>query len=160
MCEMCGGKTPGQFVAEIVTDIREAGWSVVAVEDDGGRHVYSYTVGLTRVHGHPELLFSGADFDTAQHVLDELAGAVCDGRRLAAGESLDRQRMGRDCVLVSVADPGRLVMAQAVYRLPDLPPVPALQVVWADEGGRWPWQMCDQHRRGQEVFGPPPLADR
>ena len=158
MCEMCDGATPEQFVADVVADIRKAGWSIVAVEDERGRHVHSYTVGLTRVHGHAELVFSGGDVDTAHRVLDELAAAVCEGRRLVAGETLARREAGCECLVVQVANPERLVIAQAVCRLPDLPPVPALQIVWADEGGRWPWQMCDHHRRGQEVLGPPPVS--
>ena len=114
MCEMCDGATPEQFVADVVADIRKAGWSIVAVEDERGRHVHSYTVGLTRVHGHAELVFSGGDVDTAHRVLDELAAAVCEGRRLVAGETLARREVGCECLVVQVANPERLVIAQVV----------------------------------------------
>ena len=92
------------------------------MEDEHGGHVHSYTVGLTRVHGHAELVFSGGDVDTAHRVLDELAAAVCEGRRLVAGETLARREVGCECLVVQVANPERLVIAQVVYRLPDLPP--------------------------------------
>ncbi|HEY0119539.1 MAG TPA: DUF4262 domain-containing protein [Cellulomonas sp.] len=156
MCEMCDGTTPEQFVAEIVGEVESAGWSIVAVEDDEGRHVDTYTVGLTRVHGHPELIVSGGGFHTAHHVLDELAAMVSAGRRFEAGELLGRAELGRECLMVQVVEPSRLVMAQAVYAMPGAPSVPALQVVWADKAGRWPWELCREHTGGQEVYGPPP----
>lgn len=154
MCEMCDGRTPQEFMAGVIDDIDETGWAVVAVEGERGEHVHSYTVGLTRLHGHPELIVSGGTFEWAHHLLDELAEAVHAGRRLVAGKVLTEA--GRQCVLVVVADPSRLAWAQAVYGR--FMPVMALQVVWADEGGRWPWELCDHHRGDQEVYGRPLLG--
>lgn len=156
MCAMCEGQTPDEFMAGVIDDIDETGWAVVAVEGDRGQHVSSYTVGLTRLHGHPELIVSGGGFEQAHHVLDELAEAVHAGRRLAPGQVLSRGEVGRECVLVAVADPSRLVLAQAVYGR--FMPVMALQVVWADQDGRWPWELCEHHRRNQEMYGRPVLG--
>ncbi len=157
MCEVCDGKSLEEFVAGVVADIRSCGWSLVAVEDDQGRHVCTYTVGLTRLHGHPELLFTGNHVEVAQRVLSTIAADVCSGARLADGDTVGGPDGGSApaCLLMRVANPERLAMAQAVYRLPGFPPVPALQVVWADEGGRWPWEMCEHHRRGQVLYGTP-----
>lgn len=154
MCAMCGGQSIGDFVADVVDDIRCVGWAVIAVEDEQGRHVRTYTAGLTRYHGHPELILSGSDFATAHHVLDTLAGAVRDGRPIGAGQVLGPAEVGRECLVVRVDDPSRLVLAQALYAT-GRGPVPALQVVWSDEAGRWPWELCEHHRDGQEVLGVP-----
>ena len=154
MCAMCEGQSGDDFMAGVVDDIRCVGWAVIAVEDDQGRHRHSYTVGLTRYHGHPELIFSGADFGTAYQVLDALATAVAEGRRLEAGQLLGRDDIGLDCVLVRVDDASRLVFAQTLYAS-GASLVPALQVVWSDAGGRWPWEMCEHHRHRQEVLGAP-----
>jgi hypothetical protein len=159
MCAMCDGQTADEFVAGVVDDIDRVGWAVVAVEDERGEHVHTYTVGLTRDHGHPELIFSGAGFHTAHHVLDALADAVGGGRRLAAGQRLRPDEVGRECLLVRVADPSRLVLAQSIYGGPAVV-VPALQVVWADERGRWPWELTDLQRGGQVVYGTPLLPSR
>ena len=152
MCAMCDGQSADEFMAGVIADIDSAGWAVISVEDERGEHVCSYTVGLTRFYGHPELIVSGRDFPTAFHVLDTLAAGVRDGQPLAAGQLL--RPGGVESLLVPVADPSRLALAQAVYGA--FIPVAALQVVWADEGGRWPWQMCEHHRSGQELYGPPP----
>jgi hypothetical protein len=156
MCAMCDGQGIDEFMADVIGDIERVGWAVIAVEDERGEHVHTYTAGLTRYHGHPELIFSGAGFHTAHYVLDVLADAVSGGRRLAEGQVLTRDEIGRECLLVPVADPSLLVLAQAVYGGPTTI-VPALQVVWSDEAGRWPWELCDEHRGGQEVHGMPVL---
>ncbi len=157
MCEMCDGQSADDFMADVVDDIRRVGWAIIAVEDEQGRHLHTYTAGLTRYHGHPELIFSGADFHTAHHVLDVLADGVRAGRRFEAGQVLAPEEAGRACVLARV-DGTRLPLAQRLYGSPATT-VTALQVVWSDAGGRWPWEICDHHRDGQQLFGvvwPPP----
>ena len=124
MCAMCGGQSVEEFVAGVIDDIDRVGWAVVAVEDECGRHVHTYTAGLTRYHGHPELMVRGADFHAAHHVLDRLAEAVRQGRRFRAGETIGADELGRECLVVAVADPSQLVLAQAIYGA-----VPALEAV-------------------------------
>ena len=155
MCAMCDGQAVEEFVAGVAADIERIGWSVIAVEGERGWPGYAYTVGLTRYHGHPELIVSGLDADTALLALDDVGARVRDGGRVVAGERfVPPDGPGVECLVLPVIDPSRLVLAQSVYGA--FFPVTALQIVWSDEGGRWPWQMCDHHRRGQEVFGPPP----
>lgn len=151
MCEMCEGRSADEFIEGVIDDIRQVGWAVIAVEDEQGRHLHTYTAGLTRYHGHPELIFSGADFPTAHHVLDVLADGVREGRRFEPGQLLASDEVGRSCLMVRV-DGGRLPLAQALYGSP-VTTIDALQVVWSDEGGRWPWEMCDHHRDGQQLYG-------
>ena len=73
---------------------------------------------------------------------------------IGAGQVLGSEEVGRECLVVRVDDPSRLVLAQALYAT-GRGPVPALQVVWSDEAGRWPWELCEHHRDGQEVLGVP-----
>ena len=126
MCALCDGQSADEFLASVIDDIDRVGWAVVAVEDERGRHVHSYTVGLTRHHGHAELILGGGDFETAYHVLDGLAAAVQGGRRFRAGETATAGELGRECVLLPVADPSCLVLAQAIYG--SVTAVPALEV--------------------------------
>lgn len=155
MCAMCDGRTATDLMAEIYEDIERVGWAVVAVEDDAGRHAYTYTVGLTRYHGHPELLVSGNDFARAHHVIDEIATLVAGGRRLVEGEFLVPEGVGLLCRTIRVSRPGRLRLARAVYGGRGFAPVSALQVVWVDEHGRWPWEYCEEHAGGHVLYGPP-----
>lgn len=154
MCLECDGWTHEEVLDKIRDDIGEWGWSVVAVEGDGGEPPFAYTVGLTRFHGHPELLVSGLDQRPAAVLLNGLADEVAAGRRFAAGEVLPRVPERHACLMVRVTSPGRLVVAQEVYGTRGLPAVPALQAAWADCSGAWPWQTWDGRRR-QRLYGRP-----
>ncbi|MGQ7295703.1 DUF4262 domain-containing protein [Quadrisphaera sp. KR29] len=115
--------------------IDEQGWSVVSV--GGGRRAlpFSHTVGLTRL-GHPELLVSGRGHAEARYLLDVLGDEVLAGHRFHVGDALRRDPWP-PLRLLRVTSPDALVVAQAVAGADT--PVPALQVVWCDEAGRWPW---------------------
>nr|WP_255479315.1 DUF4262 domain-containing protein [Quadrisphaera sp. RL12-1S] len=116
--------------------IDEQGWTVVSVGGAGRRALpFSHTVGLTRL-GHPELLVSGRAPAEARYLLDVLGDEVLAGRRFHVGDLLQRDPWP-SLRLLRVTSPDALVVAQAVAA--DDVEVPALQVVWCDDAGRWPW---------------------
>jgi hypothetical protein len=154
MCLMCQGWTPAQLRDQQRRHIEEFGWSIVAVEKSPAQAAFAYTVGLTRFHGHPELLVTGLDERSAAGVLNHLGEQVRAGRRFAAGD-LDRHEAGQMFQFIAVHNPRRLVEAQAMYAGP-AGLVPALQVVYSTATGRWPWQRgCPGGRRAQPLYGRP-----
>jgi hypothetical protein len=138
MCVHCEGRSVAEVLAAYRQCIRVRGWALVSVAPAGGRTGFCYTIGMTRHHDHPELLASGLPTREARALLDDLVERVRGGQRLRAGEVLTPDGEYR-LQLLRVADPGQLDHAQAVYAGPRTP-VQALQVVWSDEAGHWPWQ--------------------
>ncbi|WP_170131295.1 DUF4262 domain-containing protein [Quadrisphaera granulorum] len=134
--------------------IDEQGWSVVSVGGAGRRALpFSHTVGLTRL-GHPELLVSGRGPAEARCLLGVLGDEVLAGHRFHVGDVL-RRGPWPQLRLLRVTSPEALVVAQAVAA--DDVEIPALQVVWCDDDGRWPW---DPDRPtgavGQQLFARAP----
>ena len=114
----------------------EQGWSVVEVGGGGRRALpFAHTVGLDR-SGHPELLLSGRGRPEAEVLLGSLADEVLAGRRFHVGDVL-RSAPWPPLLLLRVSAPEALVAAQAMRGSDE--PVAALQVVWADDAERWPW---------------------
>lgn len=144
VCWMCSN--PESTFADYVLDqvqpvIDRSGWAVQAV---GGPVPLAYTVGLTAAGG-PELVVSGKDPEAAYDLLDAaLAGEepLRHGRRcdLMAGPAL---------LVLRVARVERLEVARFLYG----GALTALQLVWADALGRWPWEH-PPGRAGQELLGP------
>lgn len=155
MCMACAGWSPEQIREKFVRDIDNHGWSVCAVGPGGGHPSFAYTLGLTRYHGHPELVVSGFAATEAMTFLNDAGEQVRRGRRFTAGEVLETPTPYR-VHTVAVADPRRLVMAQEIYRADGGPLVRGLQLVWTNPDGRWPWdpRWAEAHR-AQEVFGRP-----
>jgi hypothetical protein len=60
----------------------------------------------------------------------------------------------RHLLVVPVADPTALISVQEHFAGPGREPVAALQIVWADQEGNWPWEV-GWLGEPQELFGAP-----
>lgn len=138
MCRMCDDGWPLDTVLRIYRKhIHHQGWAVVHVPATAHQAPLSYTIGLTRLHGHPEVLVSGQPPEAATLLLNVVATAVRRGVRLRPGVVVPADD-GAQVQFAQVDDPGRLQHAQEVYA-GLLGPVPALQAIWTDYDGHWPW---------------------
>lgn len=155
MCLKCESWSDEDIRERSRQDIEQHGWGYVHV-DGGGAVRFTYTVGLTRFHGHPELVVTGLEAGPATELLGELSGRVQCGLRLCEGDLMSEQCCEvHRLQLVGVEDPRRLAQAQEIYAS-SAGLVPALQVVYTDDRGHWPWDAT--WARGywcQPVFGQP-----
>lgn len=149
MCWMCDhpGSTKEDYLAELRVKIRKYGWTVQYVESD--RVPFAYTVGLTR-RGLPELLVTGVSPERALELLNGGVQVAVDGNAPIPGEQLILSA-GSVVEIVEVEHPdAHLYSALAFYG----DTLRALQLVWADGRGRWPWAAdFDDGRGGQPVLG-------
>jgi hypothetical protein len=140
--------TAAEYQDMLRDTIRDHGWAVQYVESD--RRPLAYTVGL-HGRGLPELLITGLTPDVACRVLNSLAHMIVDdGTTLAPAMHIDYQ----DRFLIEVIEVEHpdvhLRFAVELFG----PRVRALQLVWADYKGRWPWESGWGHgRRRQPVLG-------
>lgn len=129
-------KDINQIGAEFDAMIARHGWAVQAVFAEKDSPGFAYTAGLS-AFGLPELIVFGLPPPVAHQLLNQL------GRRLRDGEALSQ-----DTDLLDVVEgyPARLVPAPrsatdqymfATQRR--YPHYRALQLVWSDPAGRFPW---------------------
>lgn len=149
MCWMCDhpGSTMQEYLAEVRKTMLRHGWAVQYVED--ARVPYAYTVGLTR-HDVPELLVTGVPPQRAVRLLN-LVGE----RSVREGPPAPRVqieiRPGPLLEVVEVEHPDAHMNCAAAIFGNELR---ALQLVWADRRGRWPWGPGFNDGRGsQPVLG-------
>ena len=138
--------TPERIVGRAAADqyeawqretIRRHGWALQAVLGDEEGPPFVYTVGLSGFE-HPELIVFAATQHTAATVLNGLGEFVRAGRRLVAGESIELPESGPITLLEFPESAQWLRAAQALYRLPEHPPVPALLVLLEESQWFWP----------------------
>jgi hypothetical protein len=150
--------TRARRLDDIRRRIDEHGWAVEAIGDQcsvpgccssylrPARELadFGYTVGLSRYRGHPELIITGIPQMETVYPLNLMGQRVRAGERFAAGDLVDGLfacGCGVALVLVDSRESVRhLVAANQLYRNPGAPPVRALQLVWPDPGGRFPWE--------------------
>jgi hypothetical protein len=148
MCWKCDhpGGTTEEYLAELRRTMLRCGWAVQYVESD--RRPFAYTIGLTR-YGLPELLVTGVSPRRAMRLLN---GA---GRRAVGGDPLTPGMQfsipaGPVVEMVEVEQPD----AHLKFAVAMLGEVTALQLVWADRRGRWPWAPDFEDGHGtQPVLG-------
>ena len=152
MCSYCDDPTmtPERERAWLTATIAEFGWAVQGVEGTRHRPPWSYTIGLTP-HARPELVVTGLALPAAQALLNDVAAHLLHADTPTAGEQVPLVG-GPVIEYVRVAHPEvHLTRAAGLYGSS----VSALQVVWADDRGRWPWDVGFRGRRGgQPVLGP------
>lgn len=125
---------------KVSEDIKRTGWSDIGVfsnhvEDD---LPFNYTVGMAECD-HPDFVIVGMSNPQAHSVLGVVVHWVMhDGRRYQADELYDEIVMDYQVGFVKVddplAEPCPMNMTQRLYGFVD-----ALQLVWPDADGRFPW---------------------
>jgi hypothetical protein len=165
---MASQATRRRILNEVRRRIDEFGWAVQTVGAccsvpgcPGGRPddpEFGYTVGLTRYDGHPELIITGVAQVETGHPLNLLGERIRSGERFVHGDTVRGIAADRPVRLITVdarASTEYLLHANALYRCPGRPPVPALQVVWPDCGGRYPWDPGCHVADMQPLLGTP-----
>lgn len=153
------------LVNATIGKIRAHGWAVTAVSDEcecGSADCsppdcsFGYTTGLG-LHSLPELAVYGLDARTSFNVLNELGGLLhgYDWTDIVDnGIEVNLESIDVSVRLIELVDKGDLLITNELF-----PNSPALQVVWSDEFGRYPW-MDDYalHPDHQLVKGVLPLG--
>lgn len=152
MCFLCDGGTPDELRREIEAEIDQRRPFVVDVERTVLEPAWSYTIGLSELFDHPELVMVASCATCAAEHLDALVKRIAAGRRFD-GEQRKPVKIGRDRearfgpVHPDQWDTGRLAFWNEYYDAKpwESPPQRALQVLFVVEGGFWQddWRNID-----------------
>ena len=150
MCDLCNDPemTPDAYFQQLRERLRECRFLVQSVGGSRDSAEFSYTIGLT-AHGLPELIVVGRRPGEATKLLRLWGDYVLDTSLVLPGERLRTGPFALEAVEVERPEE-HLLMADSLFG----PAVRALQLVWADDRGRWPWDPGHRARRsGQPVLG-------
>ncbi|WP_410640759.1 DUF4262 domain-containing protein [Amycolatopsis sp. lyj-346] len=150
MCFECENRDRPGYLERLRCGVADRGWLVQAVAGTGPYPPWAYTIGLSG-YGLPELVVTGLPILAAGGLLNDLAAHTLHGPPPVAGERIPLDD-GLLIEVVELAEPSvHLVFAAALYG----PEIRALQLVHADNRGRFPWSPDYRDgRAGQPVLGP------
>ena len=135
------------LVSMIQEEIETRGWSIRCVGVGPGEYPYAYTVGLARFAVPEMIVFGITDLPTSVDFLNRMSARALQPMLtpnavypLVPGSVIcDMFQDGFPVAVLQVADSTEhLAITNLLYG--DEGPVPAVQLVLADESGRWPWQ--------------------
>jgi hypothetical protein len=140
---------------QIIADVERVGWHLVGVEAQDAKPGFVYSVGLYHTFQQPEIVLFGLDrcavmFDVINNIAEAIRqGASVDdwyeSREILPGKTCMFRSFEREVYAEYLGD------ALWFYEGLDFP---ALQCVWPDDGGCYPWESecaVDQSAR-QPVF--------
>ncbi|MEV0535118.1 DUF4262 domain-containing protein [Kitasatospora sp. NPDC050463] len=144
-CVLCAAEVPehhrARHWAREAADVRARGRHIVGVAG-GSVPDWAFTVGLWHSHRLPEVAMFGLRVHDLMSWVDEAAARLCETGPAEQG-SLLTGVLGSHPLMVRPVDPGwhRPLLGSAVgfYRRV---PMPVVQLVWPDAGGRWPWDAA------------------
>ena len=147
MCWLCDHPeaTRDDYFDLLREKMRKHGWAIQFVES---RRPFAYTIGLHDC-GLPELLVTGVSPARARRLLNAVARDAMRGLPLTPGKQFTLDT-GPRIEIVEVDHPD----AHMGWAVAFGGPIRAVQLVWADGHGRWPWarNFCDGRTR-QPVLG-------
>jgi hypothetical protein len=143
----------------LLADVAQSGFH--CAESEGGEDVvpHAFSVGFFRSWDHPEVAMFGLEAETLRNAVGRVADHVRDGARFEHGELADGIVSGREVAFRRIvprhyaAFLGHAVWYHGGARFP------ALQAVWADEEGHFPWdRWFPRELRGAQpvLFEPEP----
>ncbi|HEX5054222.1 MAG TPA: DUF4262 domain-containing protein [Planctomycetota bacterium] len=140
---------------QLLDDVEQYGVHVVHVPAELGGGGFSFTVGLWHNFEQPEVIVFGLPDEVAHDLLNAVADEADEGRRFLADsrhEGLLENYSVRFLAVPRSAYADHFGAASWAYEGEEFP---AVQLVWPDKQGRWPWdaEAREAFRCGQPVLG-------
>jgi hypothetical protein len=151
MCWVCDHPRASRqdWIEHLRERLDEQCWVVIYVQRDRYRPSCAYTVGLTD-HDKPEIVVTGLPRERATDLLNGVAAHLVHADPPPPGERVPLTD-GPLIEIVGVAEPSAHLNAAVELFGPRLT---ALQLVYADDRGHWPWDRGFRGGRGgQPVLG-------
>lgn len=151
----------GAAEAKILSDVETYGWHMITVAEDREGPGFTYSIGLFKSYGHPEVIVQGLPIEVMQRIVDAIAALVKGGATFHDGDETTDVLENCACTFRAVR-PERyrehFGCAMWFYKETGFP---ALQCVWPDNQGRYPWnQRCQEGIRKLQpaLYEPPAVA--
>lgn len=140
--------TEDAAAAKLLSDVQTYGWHMITVPEDEVGPGFTYSIGLFKSYGHPEVIVFGLPNDVMRSVVDTVASIVKSGQVFADGHESADVLDGYSSVFRAVRpEHYKEYFGYAIWFYAGTT-FPALQCVWPDNEHRYPWQSeCQESIR-------------
>lgn len=124
------------------------GWIVTGVEN---LNLY-YTVGLNQMYDHPEIVIHGLPTRIAYHFLHDLVKKIAAGEKFEPGKDYPDIAANFPTQFIEVNEVNRGSWMAMAYNFNGGPTYRALQLVWTDTKGKFPWDAGFEERFREKQY--------
>jgi len=145
---------PDAHEAKALADIEQYGLHVISVRAEGEHLPFSYSIGIEKSLGQPELIVIGLGSSLAHRVINACHEQMRAGLAVTSGVRVAGLLEGFECVIGAVAPAAyREYMGWALW-LHGGPDFRARQIIWPTTSGVFPWdpEADDELRSWQPLL--------
>lgn len=135
----CDGSSP-----PIEQGIEQQGFYVCNFEADDTCPAFSYSVGLRETQNHPDFLTMGLSLEMNSYLVVAAAEAVKSGTEIEPNHEYEGFLNGFPIRFINILKehmPNHFGFGFEYYRKKGDPTFDAMQIVWPDKLGKWPWDQ-------------------
>lgn len=125
-------------IENIEDTIEEHDWAVITVGSGSGNPQFSYTIGLAAMN-HPELIIAGISPQISHRLFTDAYNRIKNENLCLVDGSTLTDLATMETRFVKVSDAGKKTMMVQAYNHYDSWNFEALQLVWPDVEGNFPW---------------------
>lgn len=128
-----------KVMQQIQARLLDPGWIVIAVGGNEAEPSFAYTIGLWQNYRHPEIIVKALTLRLAHVFLNQLGERVKAGAVIAL-ETRDDSVANYPAIFRQVKETNSRYfgLAQQTY---GNAPLEAIQLVWSDKQGKFPWEL-------------------
>lgn len=127
---------------KLLSDVESVGWHVLCINGDASGPAYCFSVGLYYTFKHPEILVIGLEHPVANKLINLAGGYISQGKIYDPELLEDDLLEGFSCAFIPISiENYQKYFGYAIWFYRQLKqPFPAIQLVWPDKQGRFPWE--------------------
>lgn len=126
----------------LFSNVRQYGCHIMHILEEERAPEFSFSIGLYLNYTHPEIVTFGLRHQITQRTINNIASMIREGQEFGDGQTSEEIFEGIEVVFLGVERKyygAYLGYANWFYQHLAAP-FPALQLVWPDRAGRFPWE--------------------
>lgn len=132
---------PQTYEIDLIESVKEHGWQTTSVgADDNGDPAFSYTTGFWLTLEQPEVIVFDFPPKLSHDVFGQMVKRAREGDHFAVGEPIGGILSNEAVYLLPVTREASVEYLRSSDWFYKRAAFPVLQLVWADRGGRFPWE--------------------
>ncbi|WP_338846304.1 DUF4262 domain-containing protein [Massilia sp. W12] len=126
---------------KLLSDIGEFGWHVVGIHEEENSPRFAFTVGLYYQYLHPEIMIMGLPHEVAHALLVSVQSITHKGGYIQPWSAVEEIASFPLVAVPIHFSHYKEHLGYGMWFYKSLPePFPAIQLVWPDKAGVFPWQ--------------------
>lgn len=126
---------------KLLSDVSQFGWHVVGIHEEENSPRFAFSVGLYYQYLHPEIMIMGLPHEVAHKLLASVQNIIHQGGFIQPWSAVEEIASFPLMAVPIHFDHYKEHLGYGMWFYRSLPePFPAIQLVWPDKGGVFPWQ--------------------